>query len=89
MTDAELPDCAAVVSSVLKKLSSVLKNPGVHFKQANEPFVFNYYIYHGKDWFIRIIPRSIHRAGFELGTGLNVNVIDPVEASKVLKATVV
>ena len=85
MTDAELPDCAVVVSRTLKKISSVLKDPPLSFKQANEPFVFNYYIYHGKDWFIRIIPRSIHRAGFELGTGLNVNVIDPVWASKLLK----
>lgn len=89
VTDTELPDCAAVVHRTLQTISSVLKSNEVHFKQANEPFVFNYYIYHGKNWFIRIIPRSIHRAGFELGTGLNVNVIDPVEASKILKKALV
>ena len=27
----------------------------------------------------------IHRAGFELGTGLSVNVVDPAQAARVLK----
>jgi UDPglucose--hexose-1-phosphate uridylyltransferase len=85
VTDTELPDLAAVVSRTLQKMSTVLKNPALIFKQVNEPFVFNYYIFHGKNWFIRIIPRSIHRAGFELGTGLNVNVIDPIEAATMLR----
>ena len=87
VTDDELPQLAAVVSRTLQKISAVLKKPDLPFKQANEPFVFNYYIFHGKNWFIRIIPRSIHRAGFELGTGLNVNVIDPTVAADFLKNT--
>ncbi len=89
VTDSELPELASCVSRALRKISSALKGHELRFKQANEPFVFNYYIYHGKDWFIRIIPRSIHRAGFELGTGLNVNVIDPVDAAKVLQKVAV
>ncbi len=89
VTDTELPELANVVSRTLRKLSVVLKSPELLFKQVNEPFVFNYYIYHGKNWFIRIIPRSIHRAGFELGTGLNVNVIDPTEAAKQLQKVAV
>lgn len=89
VTDHALPELAAVVSQTLQKLSSVLKNPEVKFKQVNEPFVFNYYIYHGKNWFLRIIPRSIHRAGFELGTGLNVNVIEPATAAEALQKAVI
>ena len=89
VTDMELPELASVMSKALHAISSVLKSSDVHFKQVNEPFVFNYYIYHGKNWFIRIIPRSIHRAGFELGTGLNVNVIDPVAAAKQLQKMMV
>ena len=53
---------------------------------SDNTFVYNYYIYHGQNWFIRIIPRFIHRAGFELGTGLNGNVVDPVEAAEEIKA---
>jgi len=85
VTDAELPDLGEVLQRALKKISILLKSPDVPLKQANEPFVFNYYIYHGVNWFIRIIPRAIHRAGFELGTGLNVNVIDPTDAAKLLR----
>jgi len=85
--DKELPDLADVLQRALKKISIVLKSPDVPLKQANEPFVFNYYMYHGVNWFIRIIPRAIHRAGFELGTGLNVNVIDPTNAAELLKNT--
>lgn len=89
VTDTELPDLAAIVSRTLRKISTVLKKPDLPFKQANEPFVFNYYIFHGKNWFIRIIPRSIHRAGFELGTGLNVNVVDPTVAAELLKTVAI
>ena len=85
--DKELPDLASVLQRVLKKISILLKSPEVPLKQVHEPFVFNYYIYHGVNWFIRIIPRTIHRAGFELGTGLNVNVIDPTTAAELLKNT--
>ncbi|KKR85098.1 MAG: Galactose-1-phosphate uridylyltransferase, partial [Candidatus Woesebacteria bacterium GW2011_GWB1_41_10] len=44
-----------------------------------------FYIHHGKDWYLRIIPRLIHRAGFELGTGISVNIIDPADAADILK----
>ncbi|HEY5601032.1 MAG TPA: DUF4931 domain-containing protein [Patescibacteria group bacterium] len=51
------------------------------FKDLN----YNYYIHHGRDWYLRIIPRTIHRAGFELGTGLSVNIADPALAAKELQ----
>ncbi len=87
--DKELPDLAVVLQRALKKISILLKSPDVPLKQVHESFVFNYYIYHGVNWFIRIIPRAIHRAGFELGTGLNVNVIDPTNAAKLLQEVTV
>ncbi len=34
---------------------------------------------------MRIIPRLVHRAGFELGTGLSVNIVDPLMAAQKLK----
>lgn len=76
---------AGVLQSTLKRVEHVLKDPALTFKQANEPFVYNYYIYHGPDWFLRIIPRAVHRAGFELGTGLSVNVVDPTTAAERLR----
>lgn len=84
VTDEELPDLAGVVQDALIKIAEVLSKP--EYKQeGNGRFVYNYYIYHGKNWFLRIIPRVVHRAGFELGTGLSVNIVDPTTASEFLK----
>ena len=48
-------------------------------------FSYNFYIYPKKKWYIRIIPRFVYRAGFELGTGLSVNVTDPKDAAVELR----
>lgn len=45
---------------------------------------YNFYIYPHACWYLRIIPRLIDRAGFELGTGFSVNITDPQEAAKEL-----
>jgi UDPglucose--hexose-1-phosphate uridylyltransferase len=84
--DDQLTHLAKVFQDALRRIETVLLDPAVPFKQANEPFVYNYYIYHGTNWFIRITPRAVHRAGFELGTGLNVNVVDPTSAAERLRS---
>lgn len=86
--EGDLPDLAVVLQTILKKLEKIYITSAIKPKDRSENvFVYNYYIYHGTDWFIRIIPRFIHRAGFELGTGLNVNVVDPTEAATEIKNT--
>lgn len=86
--DSQLPDLAALLQKVLQKIEKIYLGSEIKPKdRTDNAFVYNYYIYHGVDWFIRIIPRFIHRAGFELGTGLNVNIIDPVEAAKEIAET--
>jgi len=88
--EGELPDLAGILQTVLKKLEKIYLSSTIKPKdRSDNAFVYNYYIYHGADWFIRIIPRFIHRAGFELGTGLNVNVVDPTEAAKEIKETAI
>ena len=87
VTDEELPDLAKVVQDGLKKIKTALSDPINAAFHREEHFIYNYYIYHGKNWFLRIIPRSIHRAGFELGTGLSVNIMDPTMAAEWLKKT--
>jgi UDPglucose--hexose-1-phosphate uridylyltransferase len=84
--EGELPDLAMVLQTVLKKLEKIYLVSTIKPKdRSDNAFVYNYYIYHGANWFIRIIPRFIHRAGFELGTGLNVNVVDPSQAAEEIK----
>ena len=92
ITDLEIADLAPVLQKALTRLISHLtvKDPGhfnpgvpmVHFKGAP---AYNFYVHFGKDWYIRIVPRLIHRAGFELGTGLSVNTVDPADAANILK----
>jgi UDPglucose--hexose-1-phosphate uridylyltransferase len=48
---------------------------------------YNFYISPGGDWYLRIIPRLIERAGFELGTGLHVNICDPEKAARELRGS--
>lgn len=86
VTDEELPDLAAVLQKALQRIRAVYDDPTTATHHGEMPFGYNFYVFHGVNWYIRIIPRFIHRAGFELGTGLNVNVVDPSTASEKLKS---
>jgi len=88
LTDEELPDLAEVLQKALQRIKLVFDDPTSVIHHGEMPFGYNFYIYHGVNWYIRIIPRFIHRAGFELGTGLNVNVVDPTEAAERLKTVI-
>lgn len=81
LDDKELTDLAEIFKRTLRAIKKVYDS-----KQFGHiPFAYNYYIYHKENWYLRIIPRFVHRAGFELGTGLSVNVTDPYEAAMELK----
>lgn len=84
--DDELKDLAQVLQNALKRLRIKYSEQTISKSHSATQFSFNYYIHHAKSWFIRIIPRLVHRAGFELGTGLSVNVVDPTVAAEELKA---
>lgn len=81
ITDEDLKSLAQIVQKMLQRVSDIYKIQHV----SNLVFGFNYYIYPKEDWYFRIIPRFVHRAGLELGTGLYVNVIDPIESALELK----
>lgn len=74
ISDGEIEDLVRVLQKILKKLGTLFPE-----------FYYNYYIYPGENWYLRIIPRLVDRAGFELGTGLSVNIKDPTEAARELK----
>jgi UDPglucose--hexose-1-phosphate uridylyltransferase len=79
--DKVIASFAGVLKRTLERIEKIWDTSAIRPKdRLNDPFDYNYYIYHGTNWYIRIIPRFVHRAGFELGTGLNVNVVDPSEA---------
>jgi len=86
VADSQLADLSEVLQGALRRIRAAQNEGYLHSVHEAGVFVYNFYIYHGENWFIRITPRFVHRAGFELGTGLNVNVVDPTEAAKILKS---
>ncbi len=48
-------------------------------------FPFNFYIYTGNNWYIRIVPRVKTLGGFEVGTGVVVNTQKPQETMEFIK----
>ena len=78
ISDGEIKDLAVLLQ---RFLGFIIKK----FRKNEADVPYNFYIYHGADWYLRIIPRLIHRAGFELGTGLSVNIVDPALAAQEYK----
>lgn len=81
INDVEIEDLAEILQGILKRLRTLHQQHSL----SSLDFGFNYYIYPKENWYLRIIPRFVHRAGFELGTGLSVNIVDPYNASLEIK----
>ncbi len=91
--DEVLEDLAQVLQTTLRRLITHLSkeegqchfHPGVPEVSFSGGPAYNFYIHHDTNWYLRIIPRLIHRAGLELGTGISVNIVDPQDAAEVLR----
>lgn len=81
IVDEQIEDLVSILQKIIRQLRKIYS---AHtFSETS--FDYNYYIYPKENWYLRVIPRFIHRAGFELGTGLSVNIVDPYNASLELK----
>lgn len=74
-TDGEIADLSYTLSRLIQIFD---------LRHGND-FPFNFYIYPGGDWYLRIIPRVKTLGGFELGTGVYVNTQDPNETISFIK----
>ncbi len=81
ITDEQLPDLARILQKTIRRIVAVYENPQLAYIHHGVQFGYNFYIYPAENWYLRLIPRFVHRAGFELGTGLNVNIVDPTVAA--------
>lgn len=70
------------INDLAKQFRRVIKKLGKLEKEADFPF--NFYIYPGLDWYLRIIPRKKYLGGFEVGTGIFVNTAAPEWVAKKL-----
>ena len=82
LDDVQIADLVEIYQKLMKRLQEVYER---EYKSTDEGFSYNFYIHPKENWYIRIIPRLVHRAGFELGTGLSVNVTDPGDAASALR----
>lgn len=80
--EGDLSHLSIALKSVITRLKKIHDQ---NSETRDTPFAYNYYIHHGKNWFVRVIPRFVHRAGFELGTGLSVNSTDPTKSAEKLR----
>lgn len=84
ITDVEITDLVELYQEIMKKLEVIYAEKS----KTGPGFSYNFYIYPGENWYMRIIPRMAYRAGFELGTGLSVNTTDPEDAATELRGGV-
>ncbi len=73
--DTEMEDFATVLQRLIQVFTT----------RHGHEFPYNFYIYPGGDWYLRLIPRVKIIGGFELGTGIFVNTQDPKETLAFLK----
>jgi len=76
-------------SKELASLGNALRSVIIALKKViGWDFPYNYYIAPKPPFYLRIIPRVIIRGGFELGTGLSTNIVDPSDASEKLSEAI-
>ena len=79
---------ADVLLTILKKIKKALGNPPynlfIHTAPAETDMESVHEFY---SWHIEILPKAKVAAGFEMGTGVDINVVDPDDAAKLLRET--
>jgi UDPglucose--hexose-1-phosphate uridylyltransferase len=83
ITDQEIADLAQVLRTVLAKLYFGLRNPDFNFTIRTAPDeCAGVKYYH---WYLSVIPRLTRVAGFELGSGMFINIVLPEAAAEFLR----
>jgi len=81
---SDLKACVAVLQTVLRKIKRYLHDPDLNFFIHTAPFKERekYRHYH---WHIEISPKILTAGGFELSTGIDINIVDPDQAAATLR----
>lgn len=75
ITDEQIHDLSDIISRLVKIFDA---------RHGND-FPYNFYIYPGGDWYLRLIPRNKTLGGFEVGTNVFVNTQNPQATIKFIK----
>jgi UDPglucose--hexose-1-phosphate uridylyltransferase len=83
ITEKEIDDFSKVLRNILRKIYLTLDNPDYNYIIRSSPTdERNTKHYH---WYAVIIPKLTTPAGFEIGTGIYINVIPPEESARFLR----
>lgn len=82
--EEEIDDLAEILSRVLRRLSAALDNPDFNFGIRSAPVSES--VSHYCHWYLAIVPRVSHVAGFELGSGMYMNSLCPEDAATNLRS---
>ncbi len=91
--DTDFVSVGKLLTKVMKRLITHLSEVNLSEKHYGKPHMhwkeygvaYNFYISSVGNFYLRIIPKLNIQAGFELATGINVNVVDPAEVNQMLR----
>ncbi|GAB4345043.1 MAG: galactose-1-phosphate uridylyltransferase [Candidatus Abyssubacteria bacterium] len=84
LTNEELDDFAHVLKTVLLKIHVGLDDPDYNYVIGSAPvgdYAARYY-----HWYMEIVPRLTTPAGFEMGSGIYINVMPPEQSAEFLRS---
>ena len=81
--EEDLKDLADALGTALRKLRDGLNDPAYNFYIHTSPKEIKFR--DSYTWHIEILPKISTIAGFEMGTGIDVNAIDPEDAAELLR----
>ena len=70
------------IADLSRSLSRIIE---IYNLRHGYEFPYNFYIYPGGDWYLRLIPRAKVLGGFEIGTGVFINTEDPEKTIMFIK----
>ncbi len=79
----DLGGMAVLLQSVLQRMKKYLNDPDFNFFIHGAPFDHGRYGFH--HWHIEVFPKISIEAGFELSTGIDINVVEPEKAASILR----
>ena len=87
LEEAEVPSLAGILRRVLRKLYDGLNDPDYNFVIRTAPKESEQVRYY--HWYLSVVPRLTQTAGFELGSGMFINISLPEESARFLQSVAV
>lgn len=84
LQEEEIRSLASILRRVLRRLYDGLNDPDYNFVIRSAPKKSDEVRYY--HWYLSVVPRVTQAAGFELGTGMFINVAQPEESARFLRS---